>query len=630
MQRSKLFVSSFALFFVILLAGNSFAQNMNPAFVPNAPFKVSFPTPYSPMPPADTVTGHWSSLTPYSLLDYGVFIYNYPDSNGVWVGGGSDATGVLTANFWLYNLTTNTYSPRQPLPATCALNKMVKVRGKFYVTSTVNVFATPSGATYEYTPGTGWATKTTMNAPICHESGIFVYNDSLLFCVGGGTSGFGGFLSTVRYYNPFNNTWTTCPTAYPMAIDLTQGECIGNQVIMFAGYNGAGVNNVYRGTVIPGATMDVQWRLEGTMPPNPTGGAPYRECTGIWGNYILAGPAQSINGGVIAQLWGFSIVDSTFRRFLPDMPSAVGNMHGIGVQTVPTDSVRFYTIGGYTGSAGSNEFSKFAFGSPLPTLCEQFTNATFPPTGWTFVNTGNYWSRQTVSGYGVGTGSARYNSYSAPTGTVQGLVTMPFVPTVGGQGLAFDLAFGPYPATQPYNQDSLIILTSTNGGSTYTSLVRYGPLQMQTAPAGTSEFTPTASQWQKVSLQLPVGTNMIQFSGSSAFGNDIFIDSVCVGTYFVGITNNNTGVPKVYSLSQNYPNPFNPSTDIKFALPKAGLVKMVIYDILGRLVETPVNEYKEAGNYTINFNASKLASGVYFYRITANDFVDTKKMLLVK
>jgi hypothetical protein len=111
-------------------------------------------------------------------------------------------------------------------------------------------------------------------------------------------------------------------------------------------------------------------------------------------------------------------------------------------------------------------------------------------------------------------------------------------------------------------------------------------------------------------------------------------ERLCMATdtaILVGISNNNNNqVPNVYSLSQNYPNPFNPSTDIKFAISKAGFVKMVIYDVLGREVKTLVNEYRQAGVYNINFDASSYSSGVYFYRIEAGNFIQTKKMLLIK
>jgi hypothetical protein len=85
-----------------------------------------------------------------------------------------------------------------------------------------------------------------------------------------------------------------------------------------------------------------------------------------------------------------------------------------------------------------------------------------------------------------------------------------------------------------------------------------------------------------------------------------------------------------YDLSQNYPNPFNPSTIIKYQIPKDGVVTIKIYDILGNEIKTIVNEQKTIGKYTVTFDASDLASGVYLYQIRVNDFVSTRKMLLLK
>lgn len=93
---------------------------------------------------------------------------------------------------------------------------------------------------------------------------------------------------------------------------------------------------------------------------------------------------------------------------------------------------------------------------------------------------------------------------------------------------------------------------------------------------------------------------------------------------------NNSNIPKEYSLSQNYPNPFNPVTNIKYQIPVNGFVSLKIYDITGREIANLVKEYKQAGYYTVTFNGSNLASGVYFYRIQAGDFVQVKKMVLIK
>jgi hypothetical protein len=89
-------------------------------------------------------------------------------------------------------------------------------------------------------------------------------------------------------------------------------------------------------------------------------------------------------------------------------------------------------------------------------------------------------------------------------------------------------------------------------------------------------------------------------------------------------------VPNFYALGQNYPNPFNPTTKIQYAIPRAGDVQLVVYDILGRQVATLINGFKTAGIYTVDFDASLLSSGIYFYRIKSGSFTDTKKMLLVK
>ena len=115
---------------------------------------------------------------------------------------------------------------------------------------------------------------------------------------------------------------------------------------------------------------------------------------------------------------------------------------------------------------------------------------------------------------------------------------------------------------------------------------------------------------------------------SIGIGTNLYASRLCGST--IGINNTNTGVPKTYSLEQNYPNPFNPSTNINFSIPKAGFVRMVIYDITGKTIATLVNEQLNAGNYKYDFDASNLASGVYFYRLEANDFSAVKKMLLVK
>jgi uncharacterized lipoprotein YddW (UPF0748 family) len=98
----------------------------------------------------------------------------------------------------------------------------------------------------------------------------------------------------------------------------------------------------------------------------------------------------------------------------------------------------------------------------------------------------------------------------------------------------------------------------------------------------------------------------------------------------ITLAGNDAGVPSVYALSQNYPNPFNPLTTIRFAIPEAGPVKLMVYDLLGREVVVLVDEVLAPGFYTARFNGSTLSSGVYFYRLIASGYIETKKMQLIK
>jgi len=89
-------------------------------------------------------------------------------------------------------------------------------------------------------------------------------------------------------------------------------------------------------------------------------------------------------------------------------------------------------------------------------------------------------------------------------------------------------------------------------------------------------------------------------------------------------------LPADFILNQNYPNPFNPTTTISFSIPSSGFTSLKVYDILGNEVAKLVDEERPAGSYIINFDASLLSSGTYFYKLQAGNFIETKKMILLK
>ncbi len=149
-------------------------------------------------------------------------------------------------------------------------------------------------------------------------------------------------------------------------------------------------------------------------------------------------------------------------------------------------------------------------------------------------------------------------------------------------------------------------------------------------------FPVPKTTWTKTQLQAYWNANTAHNDKSGGIHNPKYIITALKGAMSVlgipvGISEEENGsIPTTYSLQQNYPNPFNPSTTIKFSIPKAGNVKLTVYDILGKEVSTLVNNFLNAGEYNFQFNASNLASGIYLYRLESTNFVKTNKMLLMK
>ncbi len=118
------------------------------------------------------------------------------------------------------------------------------------------------------------------------------------------------------------------------------------------------------------------------------------------------------------------------------------------------------------------------------------------------------------------------------------------------------------------------------------------------------------------------------FKGIACGGNSLILKTTSGG--FIGLEPISSLMPGDFSLTQNYPNPFNPTTNIKFAIPKASVVKLAIYDLLGREVESLVNQQLTPGTYEVSWNAAKYSSGIFMYRLVTNDFSMVKKMSLIK
>ncbi len=164
------------------------------------------------------------------------------------------------------------------------------------------------------------------------------------------------------------------------------------------------------------------------------------------------------------------------------------------------------------------------------------------------------------------------------------------------------------------NEDKFFIERSTNGGTNWTPRDSVAANTILYTDAGLTQNTQYC----------------YRVYAKNCIGISPFTNTTCATTSFTAITNNGSDIPKVYSLFQNYPNPFNPVTNIKFDIPKASYVQLEIFDVTGKLVTSLVNNDLEAGSYTASWNAVSFASGIYFYKITANQFVQQMKMVLIK
>jgi len=229
----------------------------------------------------------------------------------------------------------------------------------------------------------------------------------------------------------------------------------------------------------------------------------------------------------------------------------------------------------------------------------------FPPRGWRLVNPDGrkcfelYRGASGPSAGGHNSMRMEFYGYMAngQTDTIYSPIYTGLKPI---DYVRFDWAF----ATRPLINNRLVVRLSKDGGRTFPyKIFDRDTLTLPTAPPTYGRFYPTSSQWKTIIYSLD------QIVWAEDARNE---------------------TPAEYSLEQNYPNPFNPSTTIEIALPHSGFVTLKIYNVLGEGVTTLVEGNHAAGTFKATWDASGLPSGVYFYRLVAGEYVQTKKMVLIK
>lgn len=182
-------------------------------------------------------------------------------------------------------------------------------------------------------------------------------------------------------------------------------------------------------------------------------------------------------------------------------------------------------------------------------------------------------------------------------------------------------------STNYTGNNNIIIFGGLSGTTNFGDMWRYSLNDNLWSEVNQGSLKPDP-RWGHISVYIPSQDRIIIFGGEGAANfNDTW---GFTGVSIIGVEPISTEIPKLYSLSQNYPNPFNPSTKIKFDLPIKSFVKIIIYNSPGQEITQLVNQELTTGTYSVNWNASNYPSGVYFYRLTAGDYSETKKMILLK
>ena len=343
---------------------------------------------------------------------------------------------------------------------------------------------------------------------------------------------------------------------------------------------------------------------------------------------------------------------------------------GAGKLYKTTDGGLFWTV---VDSVIGGGFGGVKFSLSMPSFGAAFSSNTTDIVVLKTRDGGNTWSRTSVplfpgydlsiSGYNV------IDSLFYAMGTVSG---PPAVILTTNGGLAYNLqevglpsAGGNFTRGIAFKEDKLtgiaastslpLIARTTNGGINWTNITVGSFASSTTTPVmrwieGTNTCYITTPYSSGILKSINGGLNWTEMStagnaafnietkriGSTVYGyavgffNGAINPVLKITDQIAGIYNISSEIPEAYSLKQNYPNPFNPVTNFEFGISKLGFVSLIVYDVRGKEVAALVNARLSPGTYKYNFDGSNLPSGVYFYKLEADGFVDTKKMYLVK
>jgi hypothetical protein len=593
----------------------------------------------------NTQTNTWSSLGTGSSNGVNNWVYALAVlGNEVVVGGTFTQAGGVSANYVArFNTQTNTWSTlgtgssngvsggSSTVYALAVMGNEVVVGGDFTLAGGVsaNFVARFNTQTNTWSRlGTG-----SSNGVGGIVRALAVVGNEVL--VGGDFTSAGGVgANRVARFNTQTNTWSSLGTGSSNGVNywVYALAVVGNEVVVGGRFTSAG--GVSANYVARFNTQTNTWSSLGTGSSNGVNSTV--NALAVVGNEVFVGGEFTLAGGIA----------STFiaRYFPPTTNPSV-------THTISADALYFFPPTGvsifFTGVSGTGTCTVQRFDAPASNISFTGTPPTFTSqyrfvitaSDFTFTSAELRFNRTQIPNAGI-TNAGTVRVYRRPTPSTGAFSILPnaFNSSFPDEVRATTTAFGEFILGSNDNSlpVELVAFTARNTAEGVQLTWRTASEQ-NNAGFEVQRRSEKASEWQVLGFVRGAGTTaeaqsytfldksasgkvqyrlkQIDFDGQFEYSNVIEVDA---------------GLPKVFALEQNYPNPFNPSTVMSYQLPVASNVSLKVYDVLGREVATLVNGRQEAGRYSVSFNAASFASGVYFYRLQAGNFVQTKKMMLVK
>jgi uncharacterized membrane protein len=436
------------------------------------------------------------------------------------------------------------------------------------------------------------------------------------------TSAGGVSANRVARFNTQTNTWSSLGTGSSNGVDsaVLALAVVGNEVFVggwFTSAGGVSANRVARFN-----TQTNTWSTLGTGSSNGVNGE-VRELA-VVGNEVYVGGRFTSAGGVSANnVARFNTQTNTWSTL------GTGSQNGVSgilasVLALAVVGNEVYVGGGFTSAGGVSANNVARFNTQTNT--------------WSSLGTG---SQNGVNGGVEALAVVGNEVYVGGFFTSAGGVSANRVARFNTQTNTWSsLGTG-----SSNGVDSLVFALAVVGNEVYVGgeFTSAGGVRAN----GVARFNTQTNTWSTLGTGSQNGVSVDGVSGGvyalAVSGNEVYVggrfisaggvSAICVARWNSGtsrVEQLSPTAPKTFLLEQNYPNPFNPSTTIRYQLPVASEVKLEVYDVLGKKVATLVSERQAAGYYQYVWNANGLTSGVYFYRLQAGGFVETKKMMLVK